>query len=561
MKGFKNALYGQRKMKTKIGYAITMIVILCIGGMLRFYNVLDKGIFFWDEGRYYGEAQFISLYPKMLKALSNCGSTVEKKLVITTYAKKMNESGALTLLYAKPLHSLLTMVFINILHNKHGGCAMSAFFGLLSIALVFIFAQRLFNTHFAIVSALIMCLLPLHILYSREAMPEIDSSFFFLVSTLLLYLGIRKDKDSLWLLLFSGFFSGLAFASNYRWIVIPIIAGALLLIYQFHRKKLIHRLSLLICFLLGFSAPLITFHLHSIQWINDARRLQLSLSQYSYLEQLKLWTVNQPGFSLIPLSKLLSLPIIIFSYFGISGGILLFVSPVFALMKKNTQTLFFLVPLFLVMLFYSLSNCIFARMISLVLPHAAIACAYSIFSSGDVLRLLPRCDGARKTKFAKLVIGIVVGTIFLAEVTSCNVKIVQMISPFIKLSQSCEGIIQGKNVVTDSPYVVMLYIPKNKITTISSEVDETLINSDTIIASSYQGSVNRKEGMYTLRRQDTMHSKMAQYLFKEIPFEEEDVEKEFLWHFACEHNQNIFETIRFCKSSKRRDASIFLYSK
>jgi len=121
--------------------------------------------------------------------------------------------------------------------------------------------------------------------------------------------------------------------------------------------------------------------------------------------------------------------------------------------------------------------------------------------------------------------------------------------------------IQGKNVVTDSPYVVMLYIPKNKITTISSEVDETLINSDTIIASSYQGSVSRKEGMYTLRRQDTMHAKMAKYLFKEIQFGEEDVEKEFLWHFACEHSQNISETIRFCKLLKRGDASLFLYSR
>jgi hypothetical protein len=185
-------------------------LIIFTGLLIRLYHISDNQFLFYDEGMYLGyNRAFINL-------------------VANNPAHDLNEFGIILALMfktalttAKALWFFILNLRVFVLGPQAWFFArwVSAFSGLATVVLLFFWAGRYFKSQrIAILSALLLLVLPSHVFYSRLGMQEALSALLFLGAV---YLYMLHERIR-WTFFVSAFLLACVYFTNYRMIIAPI---------------------------------------------------------------------------------------------------------------------------------------------------------------------------------------------------------------------------------------------------------------------------------------------------------------------------------------------------
>lgn len=115
-------------------------------------------------------------------------------------------------------HPLLLQYLISVLFSNFGindtiARIIPALLGIFSIAVTYVIGKILYDRKVAMVSALVVAILPYHIIISRQVLLDVSLSFFFTLTLLFVVLHLNKPKNVYWLYLV-GVSAGLSFLSK-----------------------------------------------------------------------------------------------------------------------------------------------------------------------------------------------------------------------------------------------------------------------------------------------------------------------------------------------------------
>ncbi|MDO8627308.1 MAG: glycosyltransferase family 39 protein, partial [Candidatus Diapherotrites archaeon] len=221
---------------------ILLFVILFSGFMLRFYEPVEQGLLYWDEGKYLNEAKLW---------------LGEKNLTIELEQLSSGEKILPSPTSLKPIFVWfisIAMLFFGM--TSQAGFFVSALFGFATIVLLYFFCKKFFNKNVALFASAFLAFDPLQIFLSRRVLSE-TTSLFFVLLCIYFYLSYRHDKK-LSNFFLTGIFLGMAFGSKESGLLLlPLILG--FEIYYFLKKNF--RLMNLAVFLSGFAVSIFAIFL------------------------------------------------------------------------------------------------------------------------------------------------------------------------------------------------------------------------------------------------------------------------------------------------------------
>jgi hypothetical protein len=134
--------------------------------------------------------------------------------------------------FYSPLYHLITgLVFYSILGITQFAARFSnLFFGLLTIIAFYYIAKKIFDKKTALISAVLFSLLPMTLVYIKQAMMEF-TTFFFLLCSLYFYLKATESKKMTYYVI-TAFFSFLAVMSKNVAVLSMIVYGIPMLLYK-----------------------------------------------------------------------------------------------------------------------------------------------------------------------------------------------------------------------------------------------------------------------------------------------------------------------------------------
>lgn len=110
------------------------------------------------------------------------------------------------------LQTIVSYVFNLFEINDVNARSVAVSFGVAVVFLTYLIGRELYNKRVASIGALIVAVLPFHVMFTRQIMVDVPLAFFF---TLTLYLVIKyKETDRIWLCYWIGVTSGLSFLSK-----------------------------------------------------------------------------------------------------------------------------------------------------------------------------------------------------------------------------------------------------------------------------------------------------------------------------------------------------------
>lgn len=126
----------------------------------------------------------------------------------------------------------------------------SLIFNFFSIILVFLLGKELFNKKVGIIASIFIGLSPFHLWYAQEARDYSLVLFLGLLSSLLFYQALKKDKDSLWMYFVLVSLAGLY--TNYFYLFL-FLAQCLYFVFQRRLKFNLKEMAYFLIIVLGFS--------------------------------------------------------------------------------------------------------------------------------------------------------------------------------------------------------------------------------------------------------------------------------------------------------------------
>ena len=199
---------------------MALVLILGVSAYVRFAGQRGQGIIFYDEAAQLMEARFLRRTVAVWRLwLSGESPGSENAL---------REIGALPagvpLQYGKPIHTaVLAAAQAALGDHDHAGQAASAMFGVATVLLCFWLGAALYGRRVGLAAALLLGLSGYHVAYSRQALAEADSVFFFVLATCL-HVGAKGERRcGLFRLCCAGVCVGLCYAANYRWFFAPVL--------------------------------------------------------------------------------------------------------------------------------------------------------------------------------------------------------------------------------------------------------------------------------------------------------------------------------------------------
>jgi len=191
---------------------ITACLFFIVAGcVFRLWQITRNDFVFYDEGFYLNHNRALG---EMMAA--------HQPLDMTNLKRAFKIYGRTCLASGKSLWFLLAdaRIFWGRVHEWFWARVLAAILGILTIFLTYGFAARFFRCRWtAWLSAAILTVLPSHVFYSRLGMQEALSTFLVLLG---FYFYIFPRRFSVRTLA-AGFFFGLAFFSNYRLIMLPVL--------------------------------------------------------------------------------------------------------------------------------------------------------------------------------------------------------------------------------------------------------------------------------------------------------------------------------------------------
>ncbi len=194
----------------------TVILFLMIGVGYRFYHITQSDFLFYDEGYYMNEnwrlfVEYIASHHPENFSFS--------QMLRGFYGALQVSLGSGKALW---LFLINSRVFFGLQESWYFPRILSAFFGCLTLGIVYLFAKRYYHSSkIGILSMILLAVLPSHVFYSRLAMQEALSTLCLLLG-FYFYLFPPQFHGKTFL---SSLFFVLAYFSNYRLIILPILVA------------------------------------------------------------------------------------------------------------------------------------------------------------------------------------------------------------------------------------------------------------------------------------------------------------------------------------------------
>lgn len=187
-----------------------LAAILVLAAVLRFDDLTQRGLVYWDEGKFALEGlRFEALLHKLVAPHA---SAVAGKSIGT----------------AKPSHALLiAIVYALIGVHDYAPLLLNAAASVGQVLMVYVIARRLFDPWIALTAALLLAVSEYEVIYARSALSESDGCLFLLIGA---YVWLARPHaptvspatnaaENVRARLTAGLLLGLAFTVNYRLIV------------------------------------------------------------------------------------------------------------------------------------------------------------------------------------------------------------------------------------------------------------------------------------------------------------------------------------------------------
>jgi 4-amino-4-deoxy-L-arabinose transferase-like glycosyltransferase len=191
--------------------------VLIVAILLRFDALTQRGLIFWDEGKFSLEG--LNLYVRLESLLGFHSMALTGKTIGT----------------AKPTHALLIALSYAVLGvHDYAPLMLDATASVVQVGLIFLLGRRLFGVHVALLATLLLAVSGYDILYARSALSESDANLFFVGGVLVWSCSIAQRgklqvasvSRAVRTRLLAGFLIGLGFTTNYRLIVyIAVLVG------------------------------------------------------------------------------------------------------------------------------------------------------------------------------------------------------------------------------------------------------------------------------------------------------------------------------------------------
>ena len=191
--------------------------LLLVAVLLRFDALTQRGLIFWDEGKFTLEG--LNLYVRLESLFGSHPMVLTGKTIGT----------------AKPTHALLIALSYAVLGvHDYAPLMLDATASVLQVGLLFLLARRLFGVRVALLATALLAVAGYDILYARSALSESDANLFFICGVLVwsltvvhrAKLEVATVSATLRTRVLAGFLLGLGFTTNYRLVVyIAVLVG------------------------------------------------------------------------------------------------------------------------------------------------------------------------------------------------------------------------------------------------------------------------------------------------------------------------------------------------
>lgn len=272
-----------------------LVLVLILGGTLRFHGVEERGPSFFDDAIYTLEGKWIYSFSKAL--IDGVKRKMEEvRLGQNLYSFEGESKRFQDALegeppvWGRPGFSLLTALCVSIIGPKvFVTNVVSAAFGTLSILVVFFLGRAMFNEKVGLLASLLMAISGYHLVYSVTGLADGSAMFFALLGFGFYYrskISEREGGGTLWTLL-GGLGCGVAFTVHdrmlYVFLVLVLNEGI-----DFLRARSQIRERMKKIFLLGstFLLPLGLFEFPYYLGMVILRHFQKALPFRTYFEEL-----------------------------------------------------------------------------------------------------------------------------------------------------------------------------------------------------------------------------------------------------------------------------------
>jgi len=208
-----------------------LVLILILGGTLRFHDVQERGPSFFDEGIYTLEGKWVHSFSKALvSGLKRKMEEVRSGQNLHSFEQETRRfqedlEGAPPV-WGRPGFSLLTACCMSILGPKvFATHVVSAVFGTLSILGVFLLGRAMYNEKVGLLASLLLAISGYHLVYSVTGLADGSAMFFALFGFFFYYKSKISEKEggsTVWTLV-AGVFCGLAFTVHDRMLYVFLV--------------------------------------------------------------------------------------------------------------------------------------------------------------------------------------------------------------------------------------------------------------------------------------------------------------------------------------------------
>lgn len=409
--------------------AVLLMGIVLLGAVLRWHGLTTCGPVIADGADYISEARFLHTGAR---ALAESFRTYQRERregkdhwIYAEQAARMSEATeGLPLKYGRPGHVLFIALAMEIVGPvDYAGAVVSAFFGTLSLIVLFLLGRRLYGDRAGLVASLVLATSGYHVYYSRSALTEADSLFFLLV-TVTLYLasrlppltGGRYMATSL-----AGLFCGIGFVVHHRLLLLLLLIWVLEAHLWWKAREMgrTEKTIRWILLHLGFAVPILLTEAPYYAALIVLRNCQAHLPFQTYLEQVFKMVGYQTGYLAIfklfaSPANFLTYPYLFWKIDGPMHAAAYLAGALLLLRRRRLEDIFVLLFFLLPLLYYSSSMPVM-RYGAFSLPFGALAAAGGLFgmprTRGEPeIRTRPRL-GFRAAAVA-VVLVLVSGTLF-----------------------------------------------------------------------------------------------------------------------------------------------------
>ena len=160
-----------------------LLLLMVLGGLLRFSGLEKTGPFFVDQGAYMlGAWWYSEVASLMAEALPHWIESPPEQLG-SELLRLFRRAEGQSMVMGRPFHELLGAIPISVAgYQPYRGNMVSAFFGILSVPALLLLYRKLYGPRGSLAATALLALMGIHVYYSRNFFPEADSTFFLLLS-------------------------------------------------------------------------------------------------------------------------------------------------------------------------------------------------------------------------------------------------------------------------------------------------------------------------------------------------------------------------------------------